>query len=94
MIHVLYPSLRELIATLMLRFMKTEVVANRTGIELQKINVHDVGNMQPLLKVEIGEGTRKAMMKMVKAEQHNGMLLEMRNFLVWCRVHAKKFAAG
>ena len=45
MIHVLYPALRDLVVTIMLRFLKTDVVGNKTGIELQKINVRDVNNI-------------------------------------------------
>src|SRR6266516_5480043 len=84
MIHVLYPALRELIATIMLRFLQTQVVGNKTGTKLQKINVRDVKNMQTLQKLEIGETIKQAMTKLIKVEQHNGLLLEMRNFFICC----------
>jgi len=38
--------------------------------------------MQPLATVEIGEATKQAMVKMIKVEQHNGLLLDMTNFFV------------
>ena len=82
MIHVLYPAVRELMARSMLRFLQTQVVENKTGIELQKINVRNVKNMQTIQKMEIGEATKQAMMKMIKAEQHNAMLLKIRNFFI------------
>ena len=84
MIHVLYPALRELIATIMLHFLQTQVVGNKTGTKLQKINVRNVKNMQTLQKLEIGETTKQATMKLIKVEQHNGLLLEMRNFFICC----------
>jgi len=90
MIHVLYPAVRELMATIMLRFLETKVVGNKTGIELQKINVRDVKNMGTLQKLEIGEATQQALTKMFKVEQHNGILLEMRNFFICCAEYLQK----
>jgi len=90
MIHVLYPAVRELMATIMLRFLETKVVGNKTGIELQKINVRDVKNMRTLQKLEIGEATQQALTKMFKVEQHNGILLEMRNFFICCAKYLQK----
>ena len=42
----------------------------------------DVKNMQPLVTVEIGEATKQAIVKMIKVEQHNGLLFDMRNLFV------------
>ena len=90
MIHVLYPALRDLVVTIMLRFLKTDVVGNKTGRELQNINVRDVNNMLPLEQVEIGAATKQAMTKMVKVEQHKGLLMEMRNFFTCCTEYMQK----
>ena len=84
MIHVLYPAVRELMATIVLRYLETKVVWDKTGIELRKINVRDVKNMRTLQKFEIGEAMQQALTKMFKVEQNNGILLEMRNFFICC----------
>src|SRR6266516_1302609 len=68
----------------MLHFLQTQVVGNKTRIKLQKINVRDVKNMQTLQKLKICETTKQAMTKLIKVEQHNGLLLEMRDVFICC----------
>ena len=42
----------------------------------------DVKTMQPLATAEIGEATKQAMVKMIKVEKHNELLLDMRNIFM------------
>jgi hypothetical protein len=50
--------------------------------------------MQPLVKVEIGEAAKQDAAKMIKDEQHNGMLIEMIFFSMQCGAHAKNLPLG
>jgi len=81
MIHVLYSTLCELIQKLLLCFVKTELVGQKTGKHLCEIYVNDVENMRTIETLEVGEATKKAM-STIKKEQHKSILLEMRGFFV------------
>jgi hypothetical protein len=45
----------------MLRFMKTDVVASKSGRELCEINVRDTQHLRELSEMEIGQETKKAL---------------------------------
>ena len=79
MIHVLHSALCELLQKLLLRFVKMEVLCQKTGKHLCEIDVNDVENMCTLETLEVGEATKKAM-STSKKEQHKSILLEMRGF--------------
>ena len=60
LVHVLYDGLNGLVRSLMLKFLKTESVENKTGQELCEVKCDDYQNWLSLTKIEVGVGTRKA----------------------------------
>jgi hypothetical protein len=66
----------------MLRFMKTDVIASKSGRELCEMNVRDAKHLRELSEIEIGQETKKALDKLNKKEQHNRLLMDMRSFFM------------
>ena len=60
LVHVLYDGLNGLVRSLMLKFLKTESVENKTGQDLCEVKCDDYQNWLSLTKIEVGVGTRKA----------------------------------
>jgi len=69
MIHLLYSALSDLVKKVMLRYIKTEVIAGKTGRELLKIDAREVNNMRTLTDVDIGEATIKALTSLFKDDK-------------------------
>lgn len=61
MIHLLYEESSTLLKTFLNRFVKNDVVGNRTGRKLQDIDVFDNQNLVELEDMEIGADTEKTL---------------------------------
>ena len=78
-IHILYEEMCFLIRTLMLRYVKAELVASKSGKELLDIKHKDVTNQLSDDLVVVGDETRKQLIKLKTDVQHR-ILLSIRNF--------------
>lgn len=54
-IHLLYSASKELLQTILLRFMKTETVSNKRGNQLMNIDGKDIKNLRPVEEIKIGK---------------------------------------
>ena len=61
LIHVLYEKLNELVRTLMLLFLKVDVVTGKEGPALNAVKCDDGVNWLPLKSVTVGAGTNAAL---------------------------------
>ena len=66
--------------TLLLRFMKAGMAAERSGKSLLSIDVAKLDDLLSTDEIEIGTPTRNALMKDVNKAQHKGVILRMRKF--------------
>lgn len=88
LIHRLFSAMGDLIRTLMLRFMNTEVVGLKNGADLKLLDVNDVNNLRSLTDIESGEPTRKALISI--KEQHSMVLLDIRHFFTTCVMYLQQ----
>ena len=63
-IHVLYQSMKQLVSTLMLRFLKPELVNGLNGKDLQKLDVSKVTNHLDIEKMEVGAKAKRLLKEM------------------------------
>ena len=71
------------------RFIKNDVLANKTAKKLSEINLDDVNNRLSYKEVEIGEETRRAISKF-SSEQQRKFELGAVSFLVASTKHLVK----
>jgi hypothetical protein len=83
LVHVLHSSLCDLYRMLLLRFIRSECVNNKTGKDLKEIDVRSAANLRPLSEMDIGETTRQTL-DTVKQEKHKGLLMDMQHFYKTC----------
>ena len=78
-IHILLDECSTLLPTLMFRFIKKDVVGEKSGKRLLDIGIDDMGNHLPDKEVEIGEAGRQQLSKMAK-EQHQLIMKNVKKF--------------
>jgi hypothetical protein len=78
-VHILYDEMCSLIRTLMLRYVKADVVGSKSGRELIDVKHKDVKNHLSDDLVVIGNETRQMLKKLHVDVQHR-ILVTIRNF--------------
>lgn len=63
LVHILYDKLNELVRTVMLKFLKAELIQDKEGAELVCVKCAEGVNWLPLKEMDIGMGTRLAVSK-------------------------------
>ena len=79
LIHMLYSEACDLIRTLMLRFVKHDIVADAIGSKLVKLDVKDLNNCLDLKEMEVGSDTEKTLSKLDSGKQKS-LQYDMRKF--------------
>lgn len=79
LIHILYESLMDLVSTLMRRFLRADIVNNKTWAELSQIDLDASQSFLDTKEIEIGEKTRLELRKL-KHDQRKLPLLQMKKF--------------
>jgi endonuclease IV len=82
-VHILHSSMSDLYRMLLLRFIRSECVGNKSGNELKEIDVRSAANLRPLSEMDIGENTKQTLAT-VKQEKHKGLLMDMQHFYKTC----------
>ena len=76
LIHMLYYRLQKMLQTLMLRFLKADVVTNKDGKTLMTVDVRKAENQLDLEKMNVGVEVTK-LLKKCRKDQKEGYLKEM-----------------
>lgn len=82
LIHVLHEKLNELVRTLMLLFLKVDVVSGKEGRSLMEVKCYDGGNWLPLKSVAVGSGTSAALVAMTKEDERKKIRQSFRSCLL------------
>ena len=82
LVHVLYEKLSQLVRTLMLTFMKAEVVGSKEGPDLISVNCDDGSNWLPAKSIDVGTGTNKVLSTIEKEDERKKMRYSFRCCLV------------
>ena len=69
LVHILFEKLIELVRTMMLKFMKADVLGTKEGQELININCDDTNSWLTSKGIEVGTGTNKALTAVDKDEE-------------------------
>jgi len=81
-VHILFEKLNELVRTMMLKFMKADVVGAKEAQELTSINCDDSNNWLTAKAIEVGTGTNKALTAIEKDEEKKILRLSFRSCLL------------
>jgi len=79
LVHILLDECSTLLRTLMFRFLKKDVVGEKTGKSLIDIKFNDTGNHLPDKEVEIGEEGKRQLSKMPK-KLHKSIMKDVKSF--------------
>jgi len=81
LVHILYDKLNELIRRMMLKFLTSDVVKDKEGVDLIAINCSDGDNWLPVKEMDIGMGTRLAVSKVKKEKTRQELRYAFRQCL-------------
>jgi hypothetical protein len=81
LIHLLYDELNSTLRSIMLCFLKQDVVGEKRGNELISIDLNKTENYLNVKQMDVGQKTRKAMEKLT-VDQQKHQLLGMGRFLI------------
>lgn len=82
LVHVLHEKLNELVRTLMLKFMKADIVGTKEGKDLVNIQCDAADNWRPVNSMDVGNGTNKALAAVTKDEERKKIRYSFRTCLV------------
>lgn len=83
LVHLLNSALCDLYRQLLMRFIRSDCVGNKTGRELMDIDIRSSDNLRPLTEMDIGETTVKTLQSL-KQEKHKAILMSMQHFYFTC----------
>lgn len=79
-VHLMYSEMNLLLRTIMLRFLKEEIVGSAEGSKLLDIDIENFDSFLPLKGMNIGEATRRALSQL-KVDDAKEARMAMRSFL-------------
>jgi hypothetical protein len=82
LIHVLYEKLNEMLRALMMKFMKASVVDAKEGQSLLDLKCDDTNNWVHLSSMDVGIGTKTALLAIIKEEDRKKLRYSMRSSLI------------
>lgn len=82
LVHILYDKLNELVRTLMLLFMKGEIVGTKEGKDLADVQCDTSANWLPRQAMDVGVGTKTALTSVVREDDRKRISCSFRTAFI------------